>query len=108
GTEVDRRTVRVWMMPGGVDNDTVHKDVGLAVAGELVCLREVAVEAIRRIGIEERGDVLHDDGFRMHAAGVHVGKRAAVLRLEILLGAGIVLPRRAMVRDGDLRCGITS
>src|SRR6266705_2565631 len=78
--EVDRRNVRIRMMPGGVDHDTVNKDVGLAVTGELVGLGEVAVETVRGIGVQERVDVLHDDGLGVDAAGPDVRELPAVLR----------------------------
>src|SRR5207247_9092724 len=96
------------MMPGGVDHDTVHEDVGLAVTGELVGLGEVAVETVRGIGVQERVDVLHDDGLGVDAAGPDVRELPAVLRHEMLLPARIVLPVCSVLGYPYLRRAVTS
>ena len=93
-------------MPGGVDDDTVDVDLGRAITGQLVGFGEVAVEAVGRVGIEERVDVFDDDGLRVYAPGPDVYELRAVLGLEVLLGAGIVLPDDAVIRNADLGRGV--
>ena len=72
-------------MPGGVDDDTVDVDFCRAVTCQLIGFGEVAVEAVSRVGIEERFDVFDDDGLRVHAAGSDIHEVRAILRLEVLL-----------------------
>src|SRR2546426_9044936 len=89
------------MVPGGMDDDAVDKDISLTITGQFVGLRVVTVETVCRVGVEKRIDVLDDDRLGVNPAGADIVEDPAVLRFVVLLGVGIVAPDGAVVRNVD-------
>src|SRR2546426_12310257 len=94
------------MVPGGMDDDAVDKDISLTITGQFVGLRVVTVETVCRIGVEKRIDVLDDHRLGVNPAGADIVEDPAVLRFVVLLGVGIVAPDGAVVRNVDSSGGI--
>src|SRR3989454_7534975 len=94
------------MVPGGMDDDAVDKDISLTITGQFVGLRVVTVETVCRVGVEKRIDVLDDDRLGVNPAGADIVEDPAVLRFVVLLGVGIVAPDGAVVRNVDSGGGI--
>src|SRR5207247_1415207 len=106
GIQVHGRHIRIGMVPGGVDDDAVDKDVSLTITGQLVGLGVVTVETVCRIGVEKRIDVLDDHRLGVNPAGADIVEDPAVLPFVVLLGVGIVAPGGAVVRNVESSGGI--